>query len=38
MSKFEGDDVNSTSIQKEIHPQIAGINWLKIFNWFHGSW
>ena len=31
MSKFEGDDVN-TSIQKEIHPQIAGINWLKIFN------
>ena len=31
MSKYEGDDVN-TSIQKEIHPQIAGINWLKIFN------
>ena len=31
MSKFEGDDVN-TSIQKEIHPQIAGINWLKFFN------
>ena len=30
MSKYEGDDVN-TSIQKEIHPQIAGINWLKNF-------
>ena len=30
MSKYKGDDVN-TSIQKEIHPQIAGINWLKNF-------